>query len=210
MSTIVRFNYIFLGTLLPHLLASAIRIFIALFISLILGVAIGVCCAKVKILDELLTPVVYILYPVPKIAFLPVLMVFFGLGEKPKIILIILITIFQFIISARDSIKKISPQINIFAKSLNLSKWSNLLNFTLPAILPDIFTSLRINIGISIAVLFFSETFATRYGMGHFIMHHWFMANYLDMFSGILALTIFGVFLFKILDMLEAKMCKGR
>ena len=61
--------------------------------------------------------------------------------------------------------------------------------------------------GVSISVLFFGGNFATTYGIGYFIMNSWIMANYVDMFSGILALSIIGLLIFKLIDLLESKFC---
>ncbi|MCL2323063.1 MAG: ABC transporter permease subunit, partial [Oscillospiraceae bacterium] len=124
-----------------------------------------------------------------------------------KIILIIIIIIFQFILSVRDAVKKIPIELVMFEKSLDLNVYNRFFHFILPAILPAVFTSLRINIGISIAVLFFSESFATKYGIGYFIMNNWVMANYLDMFSAILGVSLLGVVLFAIVDLVEKKIC---
>ena len=77
----------------------------------------------------------------------------------------------------------------------------------IPAIMPKIITALRLTVGTGIAVLFFSENFATRYGIGYFIMNSWVVVNYVEMFSGILALSIMGLLLFKIIDKLESRFC---
>ena len=77
----------------------------------------------------------------------------------------------------------------------------------IPAVLPEILTSLRISVGTSIAVLFFAENFATTYGIGYFIMNSWSTVNYTAMFSGILALSLLGLALFKIVDIIDAKLC---
>jgi NitT/TauT family transport system permease protein len=74
-------------------------------------------------------------------------------------------------------------------------------------VLPKIISALRISIGISIAALFFSENFATRFGIGYFIMNCWIMADYVQMFAGILTLSIMGTVIFKIIDLLEKILC---
>ncbi len=63
------------------------------------------------------------------------------------------------------------------------------------------------SIGVSIATLFFSENFATTYGIGYFIMNCWVMADYVQMFAGILAMSLMGVLLFKAIDFMEKKLC---
>ena len=209
-AAIVNFFQIFPSKLWLNLLVSTFRILISLTVALLAGTAIGVFSASCGRLDEIISPIVYLLYPVPKIAFLPVLMVFFGLGDLPKVVLIVIIIVFQFILSTRDAVKKIPRELTVFAQSLNLSRRNHFLHFTLPAILPAVFTSLRINIGIGIAVLFFAENFATKYGIGYFIMNNWVMANYLDMYGGILGVSLLGMVLFAVVDGVERRVCRYR
>ncbi len=208
LATIKNFITIFPKVLAPHLLVSLWRITVAVVVSLVLGTAIGIWTGISKRVDDFISPIVYILYPLPKVAFLPVLMILWGLGNLPKIILIIIIIIFQIILAARDGVKEIPKELIMSVKSLDLNKVQVYQHLILPAILPKIFTALRICIGVSTAVLFFAENFATTYGIGYFIMNSWSMVNYLEMFSGIVALGLMGLLLFKILDIGEAILCK--
>ncbi len=205
--TIYHFFVIFPRILIIHLISSLGRIIAAILISLFLGVIFGLLLGMNKHFDSLFTPVVYILFPIPKIAFLPVLMILLGLGNLPKIILITIIIIFQIIVTTRDAVKGLSKELFYSVQSLGMSKFQMYQHMILPAILPKILTSLRISVGTSIAVLFFAENFATRYGIGYFIMNSWSTVDYLGMFSGILALSIMGLSLFKLIDFLENKLC---
>lgn len=76
-----------------------------------------------------------------------------------------------------------------------------------PASLPEIFTAIRLSIGTSIAVLFFTETFATFEGLGFFIMDAWTRVNYSEMFAGIAALSFLGLSLFLLVDFIERVFC---
>jgi ABC-type nitrate/sulfonate/bicarbonate transport system permease component len=66
---------------------------------------------------------------------------------------------------------------------------------------------LRVSIGIAISALFFSENYATKYGIGYYIMNAWSMVDYKGMFAGVLALSIMSLIIFKIIDLLEKKIC---
>ena len=68
-------------------------------------------------------------------------------------------------------------------------------------------SALRVSIGVSIATLFFSENYATTYGIGYFIMNCWVMVDYVEMFAGILAMSLMGTFIFKAVDWAERKVC---
>jgi NitT/TauT family transport system permease protein len=191
-----------------HLLMSFFRIFIAIFLTVLAGGAVGIFTARNKKADAVLSPLLYTLYPVPKIAFLPLLMLFFGVGDLPKILLVSLILFFQIAITMRDSVKSVHPSYFLAIRSLGASKRQIHRHVILPAILPNLFTSLRISVGTSISVLFFAENFATQYGIGYYIMDSWMKLDYAAMFSGIVAISFLGSFLFALLDFLERKICK--
>lgn len=190
-----------------HLMVSLWRIALAVLISLILGSIIGLWSGMDRRVDGIVSPIVYILYPLPKIAFLPILMILFGLGDTPKVVLIILIIISQFIIAMRDGVKEIPKELFYSAESLGLSTSQIYRHLIVPAVMPRVISALRIGVGVSISVLFFGENFATTYGIGYFIMNSWVMASYVDMFSGILALSIIGLVIFKLIDLLDDRLC---
>lgn len=192
--------------LLQHLSVSLMRIFICLLISSILGLLLGYSMAKSKTVDALLSPIIYFLMPIPKVAFLPIFMLMFGLGEMPKIILIVSVIIFQFIVGTYASIQNIEPGLVKSMQSLNLSKQAEFKHLILPSILPSLLTSVRVSFGISFSVLFFAETFSTKFGIGYYIMNSWAMANNLNMYAGILVLSLIGVFTYEILDLIERRL----
>ena len=193
--------------LLLHAGVSLYRILSAVCISILIGVPAGLWVGLSKRADALISPAVYILYPIPKIAFLPVFMVLFGLGNASKIILIITIILFQMLIAARDGTKEISRELFFSVRSLGLSQLQIYWNLILPAVLPRMLSALRISIGIGISALFFAENYATRYGIGYFIMNSWIMVDYVGMFAGVAALAVMGISLFRLLDLLERKLC---
>lgn len=205
---IENFLKIFINTLLPHLGVSFLRILWAIVISLILGGAIGLWSGISRRADQFIAPIVYILYPLPKIAFLPILMILFGLGETPKIALIVIVIIFQFIMAVRDGVREIPKEQFYSVMTLGVSRGQMYRHLIIPAVLPRTFTALRISTGVSISILFFGENFATTYGIGYFIMNSYAMVSYLEMYSGILALGFMGLILFRVIDLLENKFCR--
>ena len=191
-----------------HLATSLFRIVSAIAITVILGGMLGILTARNKQLDQWLSPLIYTLYPVPKIAFLPLLMLFLGLGNTSKITLVSLILFFQITITLRDSVKNIHPSYFLSIRSLGANKWQTYRHVILPAMLPNLFTALRISVGTSISVLFFAENFATTYGIGYFIMDSWLRLDYTGMFAGIIVISLMGSVIFIALDRLEARFCR--
>lgn len=205
--TVFAFIKLLRGDLLLHIGASLLRLIAALIISIIIGVPAGLLMGMNKKADDIMAPVTYILYPIPKIAFLPILMLIFGLGNNSKIILIITIIFFPILLGARDGVKEIDIQLFYSMRSLGLNKLQIYKDLVFPAVLPKLISSLRVSIGISVSVLFFAENYATTYGLGYFIMNAWAVINYKSMSAGILALSLLGLTIFKFIDYLEKKLC---
>ncbi len=201
---------IFRSKMEVHVLASLGRIAGGIVISILLGVPLGFLMGSFTKLDRVLSPLVYFTYPVPKIALLPIVMLLFGLGEASKMIMIILIIVFQIIITSRDAVKNIPPEIFRSLKSLGASRIQVLTEIIFPASLAEVLTATRLALGTAVSILFFTETFGTEFGMGYFIMDAWMRVNYLDMYAGIVMLSFMGFFLFTLLDIAEHYLCSWR
>jgi len=190
-----------------HMMASFYRIMIGVSISFLIAIPVGLFIGRVKKIDRIMAPLIYLVYPVPKIAFLPIVLLLLGLGDLSKIFLISLIVFFQILVHARDAARAIDNELILSVKSLGASDFQLFWKVVFPASLPKIFTAIRISTGTAIAVLFFTETFATFTGLGYFIMDAWTRVNYNEMFAGILALSFLGLILFLIVDIVERLTC---
>lgn len=196
------------GELFIHTVFSLYRLLVAVVMALIIGLATGIVMGLNKSIEKVIAPLVYILFPVPKAALLPIIFVIFGLGDISKIILIWLILYFQIVLAVYDAVKNISEDVFLSARTLNLTKKELYKHIVLPAILPEVLSALRTSVGIGIAVLFFAETYATNKGLGYFIMNHWSLLNYEEMYSGIILLGGIGYVIFSSIDYLKYKFVK--
>ena len=190
-----------------HILYSLQRIFLGILLTLLIGVPIGILMGYFRKADIVLSPILYFSYPVPKIAMLPIIMLLFGLGELTKITMIFLITFFPIVVNIRDEVKNMPEEVFFPMHSLGSSKFEIIKEIIMPGIIPAILTSLRIGIGTAISVLFFTENYGTEYGMGYFIMDSWMRINYIQMYSGILILSMIGLIFFIAIDVLESLLC---
>ena len=200
--TIRLFVHLF-PSLIPHIFSSLYRILMAILISFLIGIPLGIWIGASKWADRLLSPLVYLIYPIPKVAFLPVFMLLYGLDDASKISLVVWIIVFQLILSVRDGISQIDRSYYQAMRMMHASKWQTFIYLLCPAIIPQIISGLRVCIGIAIASLFFAENYATKYGLGYYIMNAWSVIDYSEMFCGILALCLLGFLLFKLIDILE-------
>ena len=194
--------------MLDHSVASLRRILLGVFIALVLGVLGGLLTGLSKRANKLLNPLLYLSYPIPKLALLPVAMIVFGIGETTKVLMIVLIIVFQLIISIRDAISSIDKENYYVLSTLGASKVQQIWHVVLPAILPEVFTALRISVGIATSVLFVTETFGTDKGLGFFIVDAWMRIDYLAMYAGIVMLSVIGSLLFMLLDIMDGVFCK--
>jgi NitT/TauT family transport system permease protein len=204
------FGKLFEKQIMLHILASVWRVFAAIGLSFIIGMPFGILMAYSKFWDSVLNPMVYFTYPIPKTALLPMVMLLFGLGDKSKIIVITLIVIFQIIVGVKGAITNIQPEFYDPLKTLGASKYQVFKSVTLPAILPEAITNLRLSIGTSLSILFFIEGYGTRYGIGYFILDSWTRIDYISMYGGIIVVSVLGFVLFILVDLLEQKLCKWK
>jgi NitT/TauT family transport system permease protein len=193
-----------------HLGASLYRIAAGIVLALAAGVPLGLAAGRHPGADRLISPLLYLLYPLPKIAFLPLFMLLFGLGDLSKIILIWTIIVFQLVIAARDGVKELPESLHRAMKSLGVGRRQLYRDLIIPGILPKLISALRVSLGISISVLFFGENFSTTWGIGYFVMNSWVMVNYPQMFAGIVAIGLLGIALFRLLDLAEGRLCPWR
>lgn len=199
-----------LGLLGPHLGISLYRVLAALTAAFIPALLLGVWAGRNKNADRLISPAVYILFPIPKVALLPIILLFLGLGNGSKIFFVALIVFFQFYLNIRDECAGISRRYFDSLTSLGGTEVDVFRHIILPALLPRIFSSLRMTLGTAIAVLFLAETFATRKGIGWYIMDAWSRIAYVEMYAGITALSLTGLLLFILLDLAEHLSCRWK
>lgn len=193
-----------------HIYNSLVRLFWGMLIAIVIGFLVGLLMGRSDRWNRILDPMVYLTYPIPKIALLPIIMLLFGLGNQSKIILITLIVVFQVILSVRDGIKDIPMSYYKQLQVLGASPWQQFRIITLPACVSSILSAIRIALGTAIAILFFTEVYGTEYGLGYFVMDAWGRLDYLDMYSGIFVLSAVAFILFGMIDWLENRLLKWR
>ncbi|MGA2976034.1 MAG: ABC transporter permease [Spirochaetia bacterium] len=208
LAVFIRFVVLLPRSLGMHAAVSLGRIAVALACALATAVPAGIGIGRSPVLDRIFSPVAYLLYPVPKIALLPVIMLLFGLGNISKVVIVFLVLFFQVLVAVRDAARDVPAQFMVSLRSLGATRWQVTRYAILPALLPSLLSSLRIGTGTALAVLFFAETFGTSRGLGWFVMESWMRMSYLDMFTGILCLGLVGLAIFLGIDRLQARLCR--
>lgn len=196
------------GNLPRHFLTSLWRVVASTTLAILLAVPAGLVLGQSARLNRLFAPIIYLLYPIPKVVLVPVVLLLFGFGDLPKIIIIFLILFFQILVLVRDQALGIRPELLMSVRSLGAGRRALFRFVYLPASLPAILTALRQSVGTSVAVLYVAELVATRWGLGYYIYFNGStLFNYPAMYAGIVTLSLMGFFLYFSVDWLERKLC---
>lgn len=195
------------GALLPEFLVSAMRVLVSTVLGVLLAVPLGLLIGRSSFFYQLANPFIAVLYPLPKIVFLPILVVLFGLGNLPKIALITFIIFFQIFVVVSDASHQLPQETMDAIATLTGKKYAIFRHVLWPACLPAMLTSLRISVGTSIAVLFFAETFASFDGLGYLILDGMERRQYPDMFAGIIGMALLGILMYEGIRWIEKRYC---
>ena len=202
-----------LGTELPrglarHFAVSAWRVVASIGLAVALATPAGLVLGQSARADRLFSPAIYLLYPIPKIVFLPIVLLFLGIGDTSKVFIIFLILFFQVLVVVRDEASALRPELLLSVTSLGAGRRALFLFVYFPATIPAVLTAVRLSIGTAIAVLFFTESFATTAGLGYYVIVDTFSRlAYPEMYAGVLAMSLLGLGLYFIVDALERVLC---
>lgn len=197
------------GTLPGHFLASLWRVAASTVLAIAIAAPIGIILGQSGRLNKLFSPFIYLIYPIPKVVFVPIILLIFGIGDLPKILIIFIILFFQVLVLVRDRAAGIHPDLIMSVRSLGAGRRALFRFVYLPASLPAILTALRQSVGTAIAVLFFAELFATQKGLGYYIyFNSSTLFNYPAMYAGIIVMALMGFGLYVSVDWLEHRIAK--
>ena len=192
-----------------HFLASTGRVLAAIGLSVITAVPVGLGLGQSPRLDRIFAPLIAIVYPIPKIVFLPVIYVLMGITDLSKIFLIAVIIFFQILVVVRDEAANLHPELILSVRSLGAGRRALFRYVYFPASLPAVLTALRISVGTAIAVLFIAEQSLTTYGLGYYIVVETYQVlRYPEMYTGILAMSLLGLVLYLVIYNLEHRFCR--
>ncbi len=157
------------ATLWQHLGASLTRMLVALFFAALIGIPVGIAMGLSPAIRGLLDPLIELYRPVPPLAYLPLMVIWFGIGETSKILLIYLAIFAPVTLSTLAGVKN-AQQVRIrAAQALGASRWQLLRYVILPGALPEILTGLRIGLGVGWSTLVAAELIAATRGLGFMV-----------------------------------------
>jgi NitT/TauT family transport system permease protein len=194
------------GDLIKHFLASLWRVVASTLLAVLLAAPAGLILGQSQRLNRLVSPLIYLTYPIPKVVFVPILLLLLGVGDLPKIAIIFLILFFQIIVLVRDQAASLRPELIQSVRSLGAGRRALFRFVYIPASLPAILTALRQSVGTAVAVLYVAELFATQLGLGYYIyLNGSTLFDYPSMYAGVVAMSILGLGLYFSVDWLERR-----
>ncbi|MDZ4872209.1 MAG: putative aliphatic sulfonates transport permease protein SsuC [Chroococcidiopsis cubana SAG 39.79] len=193
-------------SLIDHLAASLSRIGIAFIVGSILGIALGLLMGYYKYVNAAFSLITEILRPLPPLAFIPLFILWFGIGEVSKVMIILYSGLLIVMLNTISGVRACPEQKILAGYSLGASDRAIFLNIILPSALPQIMTGVRIALSVDFGILVASELLGGDNGLGFIIQDAGTFFNTKALFVGIFLIGFLGVIFDRLLGMISTKL----
>src|SRR5687768_15579927 len=192
------------GTLWDHIAASLMRVGLGFALAVTVALPLGLWMGRVEIAYITLNPVFQILRPISPIAWIPIAILWFGVGNMSPIFLIFLASVFPMIVQTAAGVHTIEQRYLRAAVNFTVSRHKLFRHVILPAVLPEMIVGMRIGLGVAWLVVVAAEMIALRSGLGYLIMDSRNAGNRYDLVvAGMIIIGIIGLSLDGIMRRLE-------
>ncbi|MDJ0686211.1 MAG: ABC transporter permease [Alphaproteobacteria bacterium] len=198
------------GLLWKHLGPSLGRLAVGATLGVGAGVAIGVLIGLFSYVRAGLTPLVAAIFPIPKIALLPLFVIWFGIDEGSKYALIALGTFTPTVVAAYGAVDNVDRSLIRMGQSFNLSWFSIVRKIVLPGAMPGILSGLRVSLAIGIILLVAAEMLGAEYGVGAYILEAGSLYDLERLFAGVTILSVLGVLVNASVGAIERRLLNWR
>ena len=191
------------GELIVHTFYTVYRSLLGIFVGGMMGVIIGFMMAWYRYADEGLDFIIAATYPLPKVALIPLLMVWLGLGEAPILAMSVMGVVYPVIVNTVAGAKNIDPLLIRAARDLGATDRQLFWDVMLPGSLPMIFAGLKLGAGIAFVLVVAAEMVIGKLGLGNIIAEAAAILHLDVVFATLLELCVIGILLFMLVDFLE-------
>ncbi|MCL4401212.1 MAG: ABC transporter permease [Acidobacteria bacterium] len=198
------------GELAGHLEATLTRLSIGAFSGSVLGLLCGVLMGAAAQLRRLLEPLISALYSSPKLTLLPMLMLFLGVGEAPRILLIATSSFVLMSMHGLDAVRSVNSAYIDMASNYGASRAMIVRKVYLPASLPQIFTGLRVTLGRALVLTVSVELISSSSGLGSMIWMSWQTFSTEKLYIGVILSAALGLAIHTVLRRLETRLVPWR
>jgi len=181
------------GELLVHVAASLRRLALGFALGALAGVAVGIAVGFFSMAEAVGGPLIAATFPIPKIALLPLLILWLGIGEVSKVAVIALGVFFPMAINTHAGVRQADPLLVRAAVSFGAGRWSVIRKVVLPSALPMVFAGLKLGAGTALLLLVAAEMIAVESGIGFLVMHAGNLMATTKLMVGIALLSLLGV-----------------
>jgi len=195
------------GTLPWAVLVSLNRLVQGFVYGSLIGVVLGLLAGAIRWVEDVLDPWVAAVYPIPKSALFPLFLLWFGLGDRSKIVTIAVGVLFLVLVNTVTGVKSINPLLVKAAIDLGASRLQVFVKVILPGALPNIFTGLRLGAGMALILVFITEIEATKAGLGFLLWEAFQLLETTKVFAGVVTFGLLGVATTWLLQWLERRAC---
>jgi len=196
------------GTLIKHLFATLWRQMLGYGLAVVAGITLGLVMGYYRAFYNLLEPLVEILRPIPGPAYLPILVLFVGIGHEMKVVLIFLAALFPILLNTYSGVRSIDRVQFDTARTLGLTTFQTFRELVLPAASPQILTGMRISLAISLILAVLGEMVVSNDGLGYFVLLAQRTFKVPDMFAGIFTLALLGYALNRLFLIAERRVAR--
>ncbi|MBO6893811.1 MAG: ABC transporter permease [Roseibium sp.] len=198
------------GLLFKHLQPSLTRLAVGAAIGASAGIAIGILIGLFSYVRAGLVPLVAAIFPIPKIALLPLFVIWFGIDEGSKYALIAFGTFTPTVVATYGAVDNVDRSLIRMGQSFGLSWLSIVRKIVLPGAMPGILSGLRISLAIAIILLVAAEMLGAEYGIGAYILEAGALYDLERLFAGVVILSLLGVIVSASIGMIERRVLGWR
>ena len=191
------------GELYPHLFASSWIFFYGFFLAIFVGVPLGFLMALNPIVRDYVNPWMATLYTTPRIAFAPILLLWFGIGGGSKVAIVFLGCVFPILINSYYGMRVVNREYVELARSFRLKPWALFVKILLPASVPFILAGIRLSIGRGLTGVAIAEWFGATEGLGYLVFFAGQTLNMPILFVGVAAFAALGIIGFELVRRVE-------
>tara|TARA_R110002072_G_scaffold296916_1_gene469258 strand:+ start:9412 stop:10140 length:729 start_codon:yes stop_codon:yes gene_type:complete len=198
------------GLLFQHLAPSLSRLAVGATLGATVGIGVGVIIGLFSYMRAGLVPVVAAIFPIPKIALLPLFVIWFGIDEASKYALIAFGTFTPTVVATYGAVDNVDRSLIRMGQSFGLSWWSIVRKIVLPGAMPGILSGLRISLAIAIILLVAAEMLGAQYGIGAYILQAGSLYDLERLFAGVVILSLLGVTMSAVIGLIERRLLGWR
>lgn len=198
------------GLLFKHLAPSLSRLVVGSFIGCSFGICVGIIIGLFSLARAGLVPLVAAIFPIPKIALLPLFVIWFGIDETSKYALIALGTFTPTVVATYGAVDNVDRTLIRMGQSYSLTWMSIVRKIVLPGAMPGVLSGLRISLAIAIILLVAAEMLGAEYGIGAYILQAGSLYDLERLFAGVAILSVMGVLVSAMIGLLEKILLKWR